>query len=88
MDGDVDFVYDHSIYWPTLNRMAAERKAAMEQKWIAGGKRIGEYEDYLKGGTDPSLKDSMPAESSKSSILEKTPESPIVPKPMAAATTA
>ena len=88
MDGDVNFVYDHSIYWPALNKMSAERRALMEQNWIAGGKRIGEFEDYLKGGTGPALKDLISAEPSKLSVVEKLPESEMVPEPTPAAVTA
>lgn len=47
--GDVDFEYDHKIYWPALNRLAEERRRQIEQRWEAAGKKIGESERYLKG---------------------------------------
>lgn len=53
--GDVDFKYDHSVYWPTLNKMAKEKRDASQQRWVAGGKLIGEFENYLKGEDIPSL---------------------------------
>ncbi|RHZ66526.1 CRAL/TRIO domain protein [Aspergillus thermomutatus] len=53
--GDVEFRYDHSIYWPTLNQLAGKRRNEYRQRWIQGGKRIGEFEHYLKTGTSPSL---------------------------------
>lgn len=53
--GDVEFRYDHSIYWPALNQLAEFRRNEYQERWIQGGKRIGEYENYLKGGTSPSL---------------------------------
>ena len=48
--GDVEFEYDHSIYWPALNKLADQKTKMMEENWIKGGKRVGEYETYLKGG--------------------------------------
>ncbi|KAJ6144900.1 hypothetical protein N7470_008795 [Penicillium chermesinum] len=53
--GDVEFKYDHSVYWPTLNAMAAERREAYRQRWVDGGKLVGEFENYLKGENIPSL---------------------------------
>ncbi|KAL4891264.1 CRAL-TRIO domain-containing protein [Aspergillus ambiguus] len=58
MGGDVEFRYDHSVYWPALNQLAEERRAAYHARWIQGGKRVGEYENYLKTGTVPSLSQS------------------------------
>ncbi|KAE8377348.1 CRAL-TRIO domain-containing protein [Aspergillus bertholletiae] len=55
MGGEVEFRYDHAIYWPTLNQIADQRRAAYRERWIQGGKRIGEYENYLKTGASPSL---------------------------------
>ncbi|KAF9884453.1 hypothetical protein FE257_001784 [Aspergillus nanangensis] len=55
MGGDVEFRYEHSVYWPTLNQLADQRKAAYRERWIQGGKHIGEYENYLKTGTSGSL---------------------------------
>ncbi|OJJ51034.1 hypothetical protein ASPZODRAFT_127030 [Penicilliopsis zonata CBS 506.65] len=53
--GDVEFKYDHSQYWPALNQLAEARRTAYRERWIQGGKRIGEHENYLKGGPDASL---------------------------------
>ena len=53
--GEVDFEYDHATYWPAMNKIADERKAAYRERWIRGGKRIGELEGYLKGGNEKSL---------------------------------
>lgn len=50
MGGDVQFEYDHSIYWPAMNKLAAERREAYRERWIRAGKRVGESEEYLKGG--------------------------------------
>ena len=53
--GDVEFEYDHEEYWSTFVKFAANRRAEYEVRWERGGKRIGEHEDYLRGGTDQSL---------------------------------
>lgn len=52
--GDVEFRYDHASYWPALNQLAEQRQQAYRARWIQGGKRVGEDENYLKGGDKPS----------------------------------
>ncbi|KAI1477243.1 hypothetical protein K445DRAFT_316281 [Daldinia sp. EC12] len=47
--GELQFEYNHDIYWPALQRLCAEKRAEQVQRWEAGGKQIGEKEDYLKG---------------------------------------
>lgn len=58
--GLLDFEYDHSVYWPALMKLCEERREARRERWIAGGKLIGEHEDYLKGtsshGAAPPIK--------------------------------
>ncbi|KAJ0425395.1 CRAL-TRIO domain-containing protein [Aspergillus carlsbadensis] len=53
--GEVDFKYDHSAYWPALNKLAEIKRTEYRERWVQGGKRIGEYENYLKTGTSPSV---------------------------------
>jgi hypothetical protein len=53
--GEVEFEYDHEVYWPTFVKFAAKKRAEYEARWEQGGKRIGEHEDYLRGGTGQSL---------------------------------
>jgi len=53
--GDLDFEYDHNSYWPALDAETKKRRVAYKQRWIAGGKRIGEYEEYLRGGNQKSI---------------------------------
>ena len=48
--GEVDFKYDHSVYWPALEKLTNERRQQRKERWEKAGKKIGEYEDYLKGG--------------------------------------
>ncbi|KAI8622979.1 CRAL-TRIO domain-containing protein [Xylariaceae sp. FL1651] len=47
--GELQFEYDHSVYWPALQKLCSERRAERLQRWEAGGRQIGESEDYLKG---------------------------------------
>ncbi|CAE7023452.1 hypothetical protein CFE70_003296 [Pyrenophora teres f. teres 0-1] len=54
-DGEVDFKYDHSIYWPALEKITTERRRYRKERWEKGGKMIGESEIYLWGGDEPSL---------------------------------
>jgi hypothetical protein len=53
--GEVDFKYDHSIYWPALDKMAAERRQQRRERWEKAGKLIGESEVYLWGGDEGSV---------------------------------
>lgn len=53
--GDVEFEYDHAVYWPTFVEFAANRRAEYVGRWEKAGKRIGEYEGYLRGGPEKSL---------------------------------
>lgn len=47
--GQLPFEYDHSVYWPALTKLSEQRRAERLQRWEAGGKLIGESEDYLRG---------------------------------------
>jgi hypothetical protein len=53
--GEVDFKYDHSVYWPALAKMGAERKQQRRERWEKAGKPIGESEVYLWGGAESSI---------------------------------
>ena len=53
--GEVDFEYDHSVYWPALANLAAERRRERTERWEKAGKIIGESEVYLWGGQEGSL---------------------------------
>ncbi|CAG8909125.1 unnamed protein product [Penicillium egyptiacum] len=53
--GDVEFRYDHASYWPALNKLADQRREAYRERWVQGGKQVGEFENYLKGENVPSL---------------------------------
>ncbi|CAK1362446.1 CRAL-TRIO domain-containing protein [Cercospora beticola] len=59
--GDVPFDYDHSIYWPAFEAEFTKKRDAYKKRWELGGKRIGEFEDYLRGGNHPSLKHTLEA---------------------------
>ena len=53
--GEVEFEYEHKSYWPALNRLCAQNRERMMERWVKGGKRVGEHENYLKGGEEKSL---------------------------------
>jgi hypothetical protein len=53
--GEVDFAYDHSIYWPALDKLAAERRQQRYERWEKAGKLVGESELYLWGGAEKSV---------------------------------
>lgn len=53
--GYVEFEYDHEVYWPALNDLCDLKRAERQARWEKGGKRIGEFEGYLKGGEEKSL---------------------------------
>ena len=55
--GDVEFEYDHEKYWPALNALAESKRKSKKERWEKGGKRVGEYELYLKGGQEECLAD-------------------------------
>lgn len=57
--GEVVFEYNHDTYWPALNKLAEERRSLQEERWIKGGKRVGESEVYLKGGDEKSVGESI-----------------------------
>ena len=48
-NGSLDFKYDHSVYWPALHKLCDERRETRRQRWIQGGRLIGEHEDFLAG---------------------------------------
>lgn len=53
--GTLNFEYDHAVYWPALNEECKRRSDAYRQRWESAGKMIGEYEAYLRGGSQLSL---------------------------------
>lgn len=60
-DGQLEFEYEHSVYWPALIKLCNERRADRMARWVAGGKLVGELEDYLAGalttgaGSEPTV---------------------------------
>lgn len=65
--GDLEFDYNHNTYWPALEAETNRRREAYKQRWIAAGKRIGEYEEYLRGGDQKSIQQLLEE-------VEKSPE--------------
>ena len=58
-DGDLDFEYDHKVYWAALEAETKRRREAFRERWEKAGKHIGEYEEYLRGGNHPSLRQEL-----------------------------
>ncbi|OKL58337.1 CRAL-TRIO domain-containing protein [Talaromyces atroroseus] len=50
--GDVQFEYDHAVYWPALNKLAEQRRELMRERWVKAGQKVGESEYYLRGGSE------------------------------------
>jgi hypothetical protein len=50
--GKLEFEYDHSVYWPALQKICSEKRQARWQRWVAGGQQLGESEDYLAGAIE------------------------------------
>lgn len=48
--GQVDFEYDHAVYWTHLHEVTGKRRAEYVQRWIERGKKVGDSEFILKGG--------------------------------------
>jgi hypothetical protein len=48
--GDLEFEYDHAIYWPALVKLCDEKQAEYHERWVKAGKQYGESEVYMKGG--------------------------------------
>ena len=59
--GSLDFTYDHSEYWPALIKLCADRRESQRKRWEESGKRIGEFEAYLRGGGQKPLKEAEKA---------------------------
>ena len=53
--GEVEFEYDHAIYWKALNELCEQKRTQFRARWEKGGSRIGESELYLRGGDAKSV---------------------------------
>ncbi|KAL2263682.1 hypothetical protein VTK26DRAFT_5625 [Humicola hyalothermophila] len=74
--GKLEFEYDHSAYWPALIKLCNERREARWQRWVAGGKQLGESEDYLAGATETGVAGPQLAEGAEKAEVkaEEKPE--------------
>ena len=69
--GKLEFEYDHSVYWPAFVKLAHDRREAHKARWIAGGKHVGEFEDYLNGPLEQGV---APPPSQEETSFEGQPE--------------
>jgi hypothetical protein len=53
--GDLEFEYEHLVYWPALLQLCEERRREQKERWVKAGKHYGESELYLKGGSSQSV---------------------------------
>jgi hypothetical protein len=49
--GEVDFEYQHDVYWPALNKLCEERRKAYRDRWEKAGRKVGASEYELRGGS-------------------------------------
>lgn len=75
--GDLEFEYDHSVYWPAFLQLCEEHHSAQVKRWTKAGKHYGESEIYLKGGNAPSIYQSIVQEPVKE--VEKRKEDSLLP---------
>ena len=45
--GEVEFEYDHSVYWPALIELSKRRRAAYLGRWVKAGMLRGASEESL-----------------------------------------
>lgn len=93
--GEIDFKYDHDVYWPALEKLAAERRARRVERWESAGKLIGESEIYLWGGEEASVggpatvtSDAAPAAAPSDVPAAAAAAAPVTTTPDAAASAA
>lgn len=93
--GDLEFEYDHAVYWPELMKLCDERLAEQKERWIKAGKHFGESEAYLKGGNVASVaaapplvvqEDSTAIPTIPGSNKENEPAAPVPAPPAVVAT--
>lgn len=56
--GVVRWEYDHNVYWVALNQLTEHRRKAYKERWVRSGRKIGENENYLRGGPEPPVRES------------------------------
>ena len=52
LGGEVDFEYEHDVYWPTLTALCEKRRNEYEERWRVFGEKIGISEVLLRGGSE------------------------------------
>lgn len=62
--GDLEFEYDHAIYWPAFLKLCEEKHAQYRERWVQAGRHHGESELYLRGGDAQSIKETHPSNTS------------------------
>ena len=68
--GDLEFKYDHKTFFPAITKLAAERRAAMLERWHKLGGKIGESEYELRGGIEEAAKTAEGVDTSAKGIMK------------------
>ena len=68
--GDVEFVYDHALYWPALNELASQRRQEQWERWVKAGEKVGESEIYLRGGGKKALESGEKDDAGENQVLK------------------
>ena len=74
--GDLEFEYEHTVYWPALLSLSEERRREQKERWVKGGKRYGESELYLKGGSSQSVEPVASDNEVAPTVPETVPQEP------------
>ena len=77
--GDLEFEYEHSIYWPALMQVCQEKRREKKERWVTAGKHYGESEHYLKGGDSPRVGKAASDEVAADSAVQEKEEKENIP---------
>ena len=72
--GDLEFEYEHPVYWPALLQLCEERRREQKERWVKAGSHYGESELYLKGGSSQSVGQSSEPAVETAAVPEKEKE--------------
>ncbi|KAG8950290.1 hypothetical protein FRC03_012917 [Tulasnella sp. 419] len=78
--GDIEFPYDHELYWKSLNDMCEARQKAKMEKWKELGGTVGLSEWDIQG-VDVCMEEKTEEEAEESKVLEKAENGATAPVP-------
>lgn len=90
--GELEFEYEHDVYWPALIKLTVDRKAEQKKRWALGGSVIGESESYLRGadanGVNGAVEDAADLVKEKLAVSDDESQKKVAEAPAAAETVA